>query len=86
MIPKTAMSPRKTARTIGDSSSVTVSGDRVTVIGEDSDALARMLLTELGGSNLEVTTASLDAAFMAITGEAAGDGTTTDDTTTEETR
>ena len=73
-------------RELPGTSSVTVSGDRVTVIGEDSDALARMLLTELGGSNLEVTTASLDAAFMAITGEAAGDGTTTDDTTTEETR
>ena len=39
-----------------------------------------MLLVELGGTNLEVTTASLDAAFMAITGEAM------DDDATEETR
>ncbi|NYF96993.1 ABC transporter ATP-binding protein [Janibacter cremeus] len=51
-------------------SSVTVAGERVTVVGEDSDALARLLLVDLGGSNLEVTTASLDAAFLAITGEA----------------
>ena len=64
-------------RGLEGTSSVTVSGDRVTAIGEDSDALARELLVELGGSNLEVTTASLDAAFMAITGDA---------TTTEETR
>lgn len=61
--------------------SVTRSGERVTAIGEDSDALARMLLVELGGTNLEVTTASLDAAFMAITGEA-----TDVDGATEETR
>ncbi|APH01138.1 multidrug ABC transporter ATP-binding protein [Janibacter indicus] len=56
-------------RGLEGTSSVTVSGERVTVIGEDSDQLARVLLTELDGSNLEVTTASLDAAFLAITGE-----------------
>ncbi|WP_376715047.1 hypothetical protein [Janibacter limosus] len=59
---------------------MTTNGERVTAIGEDSDAPARMLLVELGGTNLEVTTASLDAAFMAITGEAM------DDDATEETR
>lgn len=55
--------------------SVTTNGERVTAIGEDSDALARLLLLELGGTNLEVTTASLDAAFMAITGETIDEST-----------
>lgn len=63
-------------RALPGTTRVTTSGERVTAIGEDSDALARVLLTELGGSNLEVTTASLDAAFLAITGEEI----TTDDT------
>lgn len=69
-------------RGLPGTSSVTISGERITAIGEDSDALARVLLTELDGTNLEVTTASLDAAFMAITGEATDDS----DETTEETR
>jgi len=56
-------------RSLPGTSRVTTAGDRVTAIGEDSDALARLLLTELGGTNLEVTTASLDAAFLAITGD-----------------
>lgn len=66
-------------------SSVTTSGARITAVGEDSDALARLLLTDLGGSNLEVTTASLDAAFLAITGDAFDETTDTQDDT-EETR
>ncbi|WP_277455774.1 ABC transporter ATP-binding protein [Janibacter sp. DB-40] len=56
-------------RALPGTTRVTATGERVTAIGEDADALARVLLTELGGSNLEVTTASLDAAFLAITGE-----------------
>ncbi|MCW4602892.1 ABC transporter ATP-binding protein [Janibacter indicus] len=56
-------------RGLPGASSVTVTGDRLSVVGEDSDRLARILLTELDGTNLEVTTASLDAAFLAITGE-----------------
>ncbi|MGO4130833.1 ABC transporter ATP-binding protein [Janibacter sp. RAF20_2_2] len=66
-------------------SSVTTSGARITAVGEDSDALARLLLTDLGGSNLEVTTASLDAAFLAITRDAFDETTDTQDDT-EETR
>ena len=66
-------------------SSVTTAGARITAVGEDSDALARLLLTDLGGSNLEVTTASLDAAFLAITGDAFDETTDTQDDT-EETR
>ncbi|WEV78683.1 ABC transporter ATP-binding protein [Janibacter cremeus] len=56
-------------RALPGTTRVTTTGERVTAIGEDSDALARVLLTELGGRNLEVTAASLDAAFLAITGE-----------------
>lgn len=62
-------------RGLTGTASVTTSGERVTAIGEDSDALARALLVELGGTNLEVTTASLDAAFMAITGETIDEST-----------
>lgn len=72
-------------RALPGTSSVTVTGERVTAIGEDSDALARLLLTDLGGSNLEVTTASLDAAFLAITGDAFDETTNIQDDT-EETR
>ena len=56
-------------RSLPGTSKVTTAGERVTAIGDDSDALATLLLTELGGTNLEVTTASLDAAFLAITGD-----------------
>ena len=74
-------------RELPGTASVTVSGERITAIGEDSDALARALLVDLGGSNLEVTKASLDAAFMAITGGSTGeDDTREDSTTTEEDR
>ena len=70
-------------RGLAGTAAVTTNGERVTAIGEDSDALARMLLVELGGTNLEVTTASLDAAFMAITGGAMDEDK---DDATEETR
>lgn len=74
-------------RALPGTASVTTNGNRVTAIGEDSDALARVLLVDLAGSNLEVTTASLDAAFMVITGEAMAESTeSTIDDDTEETR
>lgn len=44
----------------------TTQGRRVTVTSSDSDAVARTLLGELGGSNLEITSASLESAFMSI--------------------
>lgn len=47
-------------------------GARISVVASDSDALARVLLTELGATDLEITTASLEQAFMALTGEADG--------------
>ena len=43
---------------------------RVRVRSTDSDAVAVALLTELGGSELEITAGSLENAFLAITGDA----------------
>jgi len=44
-------------------------GSRVVVASTDSDAVARALLTDLGGTNVEVVTASLESAFLAITSD-----------------
>ncbi len=65
---------------------VDVEGHRITARSRDADAIARLLLTELGGRNLEITTGSLETAFMAITGDASGQDTSTDDTSTHEAR
>ncbi len=46
---------------------VTTQGRRVTVTSGDSDAVARALLGELGASNLEIASGSLESAFMTIT-------------------
>jgi ABC-2 type transport system ATP-binding protein len=57
-------------RRLRDADSVTnvgVAGDRVTVHAGDSDAVALLLLGELGGTGLEITTGSLDDAFLALT-------------------
>ena len=43
-------------------------GERLVVTASDSDAVARLLLGELGGRDLEITTAGLEEAFMALTG------------------
>jgi ABC-2 type transport system ATP-binding protein len=45
----------------------TVDGDRLTVETADSDAVARLLLGELGGSDLEIRPASLETAFIRLT-------------------
>jgi len=45
----------------------TTQGDRVTVTSGDSDAVARALLGELGASNLEIASGSLESAFLTIT-------------------
>lgn len=47
-------------------------GDRVVVAASDSDAIALLLLTELDGTALEVSAASLDRAFMALTADDRG--------------
>ncbi len=40
---------------------------RVTIVATDSDGVARLLLDELGGTDLEIVAASLEQAFMALT-------------------
>jgi ABC-2 type transport system ATP-binding protein len=55
-------------------------GARVVVSAIDSDSVARLLLTELGGTDLEIVTAGLEEAFMALT---AADDDTVHDTTEE---
>ncbi len=54
--------------------SVDERGTRVLVSAADSDAVARLLLVELGGTDLEIRSAGLEEAFMALTGEAAEAG------------
>jgi ABC-2 type transport system ATP-binding protein len=44
-----------------------VAEDRVTVRSSDSDAVARLLLGELGGHDLEITSGSLEDAFVHLT-------------------
>jgi ABC-2 type transport system ATP-binding protein len=48
-------------------------GARVVVTATDSDAVARLLLGELGGTDLEIVTAGLEQAFMALTGDGRDD-------------
>ena len=52
-----------------DVTEVSKRGHRIVVSSSDSDAVARTLLVDLGGRNVEVVTASLESAFLAITGE-----------------
>ncbi|HET8593634.1 MAG TPA: ABC transporter ATP-binding protein [Intrasporangium sp.] len=57
-------------RTVAGVLDVNERGDRVVVTTTDSDRAALVLLTELRGQDLEISTASLDHAFMALTAEA----------------
>ena len=45
----------------------TTDGHRVTVTSSESDAVARTLLSKLGGRNLEIISGSLESAFLTIT-------------------
>jgi ABC-2 type transport system ATP-binding protein len=56
-------------RALDQVTSVRLEGRRVSVTGPESDAAARMLLNELAATDLEITTPTLEAAFMALTGE-----------------
>lgn len=44
-------------------------GSRVVVTAADSDTVARMLLLDLDGTDLEIVTAGLEQAFMTLTGD-----------------
>jgi ABC-2 type transport system ATP-binding protein len=46
---------------------VTTEGDRITVSSTDSDLVARTLLTRSQAHDLEITTGSLESAFVALT-------------------
>ncbi len=46
---------------------VTERSGRVTIVATDSDGVARLLLGELGGTDVEIVAASLEQAFMALT-------------------
>lgn len=51
---------------------IDLTGDRVEVETSDSDAVARYLLGTVGGHDLEIDAATLEQAFLALTGDAAG--------------
>ena len=44
-------------------------GERVTISTTDSDTVARLVLNDLAGTDLEVSSGSLEEAFMALTDE-----------------
>ena len=56
--------------------SATVESGRVRVHASDSAAIALALLPQLGGTELEVTSGSLDQAFVALTSTRGSNGTT----------
>ena len=49
---------------------VELRGDTVLIPCTDSDIVARHLLTETSASDLEISSKSLEAAFVALTGDA----------------
>jgi ABC-2 type transport system ATP-binding protein len=52
----------------GDVHRVAANGGRLAIQTSDSDAVARTLLVELGGRDLEIHAASLETAFVRLTG------------------
>jgi len=50
-----------------DVQAIAVDGDRLRVETSDSDEVARLLLGDLGGRDLEIEMASLEAAFLRLT-------------------
>jgi ABC-2 type transport system ATP-binding protein len=76
-LPRTDLDPALARlRAVPGVRAVRLEDDRVFVEGSASDDVARLLLTRLGGSELEVTSPSLESAFFALTdaeGDAGGD-------------
>ncbi|MGI9597431.1 MAG: ABC transporter ATP-binding protein [Acidimicrobiales bacterium] len=62
-----------TLRSTFEHTRIELEGDRLTVETPDSDAVARLLLTELGGSSLEIEAASLESAFLRLTARPAAE-------------
>lgn len=65
---------RSEVERLGLADSSVTDGDQLRFTTLDSDALARAVLGELGGSDLEVSAASLEDAFVALTQTPASDG------------
>lgn len=62
---------RRVAEDLGardDVAEITAHGDRITLLASDSDAVARALLTGTRATDIEIETAGLETAFLAITG------------------
>jgi len=55
---------------------IEIDDDRVTIETPDSDAVARLLLGELGGSSVEIEAASLESAFLRLTNNVGADQAT----------
>ncbi len=69
VVQATVPDPDAARRTLESAGAVVeVAGHRIVVRGEDSDALARTVLVDLGGHDLQVTAGSLEDAFVRITG------------------
>jgi ABC-2 type transport system ATP-binding protein len=64
---------------IGGVESVEVRGDAVYVHAQDTDAVARYLLTETSAHDLEITARGLEDAFLSLTGDHDTDPTTPGD-------
>jgi ABC-2 type transport system ATP-binding protein len=56
---------------------VEIRGDTVLVHSNDSDAIARYLLTQTAARDLEITARGIEDAFIALTGDDAGSGVAT---------
>ncbi|MFJ6415631.1 ABC transporter ATP-binding protein [Paeniglutamicibacter sp. NPDC091659] len=59
---------RAALETLPNVGSVQLRGRRVSVTGPASDAAALMLLSKFGAEDLEITTPTLESAFVALTG------------------
>ena len=64
-------------RTLGGVTNVELRGDTVLVQCTDSDIVARHLLTRTAARDLEISSKNLEAAFVALTGDAASDAVAT---------
>jgi ABC-2 type transport system ATP-binding protein len=63
---------------LGGVEHVEVRGEQVYVQGQDSDLVARYLLTETDARDLEITAHGLEDAFLSLTGRTTADPTETD--------
>jgi ABC-2 type transport system ATP-binding protein len=63
-----------TLRALGGVTNVELRGDTVLVQCTDSDIVARHLLTQTAARDLEISSKNLEAAFVALTGDAADNG------------